>query len=109
MTTDQYRREGTEAIRMAAAPMWKGPGETPHRYSPDYMAQGDCQVCGHHREAHQSAPDAVARLVEAATVLGPWISASLSDPHTHAGEDYTRDADAFLVALAAMEASHDRT
>ena len=57
----------------------------------------------------RTAPDAVARLVEAATVLGPWISASLSDPHTHAGEDYTRDADAFLVALAAMEASHDRT
>ena len=150
---------------LEAASMWKGPGETPHRYSPDYMAQGDCRVCGHHREAHQSAPDAVARLwhaarlgldmarandltntaetimeamnavecpckgsdemcpcqnrrtapdavarlVEAATVLGPWISASLSDPHTHAGEDYTRDADAFLVALAAMEASHDRT
>lgn len=60
------------------------------------------------REA-SATPDAVARLVEAATVLGPWISASLSDPHTHAGEDYTRDADAFLVALAAMEASHDRT
>ena len=56
-----------------------------------------------------AAQHAVARLVEAATVLGPWISASLSDPHTHAGEDYTRDADAFLAALAAMEASHDRT
>ena len=52
-----------------------------------------------------AAQHAVARLVEAATVLGPWISASLSDPHTHAGGDYTRDADAFLVALAAMEAS----
>ena len=85
-------REGTEAIRMAAAPMWKGPGETPHRYSPDYMAQGDCQVCGHHREAHQSAPDAVARLVEAALrelvaaceaypVNIPRADAALDDAH----------------------------
>ena len=59
-------RKGAETIRMAAASMWKGPGETPHRYSPDYMAQGDCQVCGHTREAHQSAPDPVSRLMEAA-------------------------------------------
>ena len=45
---------------------WRGPGEIAHRYSPDWMAQGDCQICGHTREAHQPAPDAVARLVEAA-------------------------------------------
>ena len=31
---------------------WKGPGEKPHVYSPDYMAMGDCRVCGHVREAH---------------------------------------------------------
>lgn len=33
---------------------WKGPGEKPHRYSPDYMALGDCQVCGHTAEAHNA-------------------------------------------------------
>ena len=54
---------------LAAASTWKGPGETPHRYSPDYMAQGDCQVCGHTWEAHQPDPDPVARLVEAAMYL----------------------------------------
>lgn len=54
---------------LEAASMWKGPGETPHPYYPDYMAQGDCQICGHPREAHQSAPDAVARLVEAAQTV----------------------------------------
>ena len=73
---------------------------------PDHEITGD-EMCP--CQNRRPAPDAVARLVEAATVLGPWISASLSDPHTHAGEDYTRDADAFLVALAAMEASDDRT
>ena len=46
---------------LAKASMWKGPGETPHRYSPDYMAQGDCQVCGHTREAHQSRLEAYGR------------------------------------------------
>lgn len=49
--------EEARAIAMrdarAAAGGWKGPGEKPHRYSPDYMAQGDCQICGHTREAHQ--------------------------------------------------------
>ena len=64
MTPDQYRLEGARAMQEAAS-TWKGPGETPHRYSPDYMAQGDCKICGHTREAHQSAPAPVARLVEA--------------------------------------------
>lgn len=32
---------------------YTGPGEKPHRYSPDIMAQGDCRVCGHTKEAHQ--------------------------------------------------------
>ena len=50
---------------LAAASVWKGPGETPHRYSPDYMSQGDCRVCGHTREAHQPAPDPVMGLVKA--------------------------------------------
>ena len=31
---------------------WKGPGEKPHEYSPDYMAMGDCRICGHTYEAH---------------------------------------------------------
>ena len=31
---------------------WKGPGESPHSYSPDPMAMGDCQICGHTYEAH---------------------------------------------------------
>lgn len=68
-----WLNDEAEAIRaiaptdvLAAASAWKGPGETPHRYSPDYMSQGDCRVCGHTREAHQPAPDAVARLFEAA-------------------------------------------
>ena len=45
-----------DEARALVASIWKGPGETPHRYSPDYMAQGDCQICGHTREAHQSRP-----------------------------------------------------
>ncbi|VDS07531.1 hypothetical protein PARHAE_00708 [Paracoccus haematequi] len=35
---------------------WNGPGEKPHEYSPDYMAMGDCRICGHTRDAHYSAP-----------------------------------------------------
>lgn len=35
------------------APEWTGPGETPHTYSPDYMAMGDCRICGHTRGAHE--------------------------------------------------------
>ena len=31
---------------------WPGPGERPHTYSPDYMAMGDCRICGHTRDAH---------------------------------------------------------
>ena len=100
MTTDQYRREGTEAIRMAAAPMWKGPGETPHRYSPDYMAQGDCQVCGHHREAHQSAPDAVARLVGALRHIAAYEP---SEKHNGNRNDLIAHA-AVETAIAAIRA-----
>lgn len=35
---------------------WNGPGEKPHEYSPDYMAMGDCRICGHTRDAHYPAP-----------------------------------------------------
>ncbi|SUZ34090.1 hypothetical protein ROE7235_03872 [Roseibaca ekhonensis] len=39
---------------------WLGPGEKPHEYKPDWIAQGDCAICGHTRDAHhvstQSAP-----------------------------------------------------
>ena len=40
---------------------WHGPGDRPHRYSPDLMAGGDdCRHCGHGYDAHvaraQSAP-----------------------------------------------------
>lgn len=31
---------------------WKGPGESPHNYSPDHEAMGDCRICGHTYEAH---------------------------------------------------------
>ena len=59
------RAEKAEAERDEAraqvASMWKGPGETPHRYSPDYMSQGDCRVCGHTREAHQNRLEAYGR------------------------------------------------
>jgi hypothetical protein len=40
------------ANRMEAA-AWTGPGDKPHAYSPGPMEMGDCQVCGHTREAHQ--------------------------------------------------------
>lgn len=32
---------------------WPGPGDKPHDYSPDYMAMGDCRICGHTEEAHR--------------------------------------------------------
>lgn len=35
---------------------WNGPGEMPHEYSPDYMAMGDCHICGHTYEAHFEPP-----------------------------------------------------
>jgi hypothetical protein len=31
---------------------WKGPGESPHHYSPDYQAMGDCRICGHTYASH---------------------------------------------------------
>ena len=34
---------------------WPGPGEKPHKYSPDPMMMGDCGVCGHTRSAHDTA------------------------------------------------------
>ena len=33
--------------------IWKGPGEYPHHYSPDIMAQGDCRICGHTARSHR--------------------------------------------------------
>lgn len=33
---------------------WKGPGEAPHIYTPDYQAMGDCRICGHVRDAHDA-------------------------------------------------------
>lgn len=36
-----------------STPAWNGPGENPHAYSPDYMAMGDCRICGHTRAAHE--------------------------------------------------------
>ncbi|MFH5773544.1 hypothetical protein ACHFJ0_04775 [Paracoccus sp. NGMCC 1.201697] len=50
---------------------WQGPGEKPHRYSPDLMAGGDdCRHCGHGWDAHQPATPPAAptdtALVEAA-------------------------------------------
>ena len=44
--------------RAEAHPTWNGPGEKPHAYSPDYMAMGDCRICGHTREAYDTKPDA---------------------------------------------------
>lgn len=50
---DHIKSEDGNAIRaMIEAKAWKGPGEKPHAYSPDYMAMGDCSVCGHTRDAH---------------------------------------------------------
>ena len=97
---------------LQTASMWKGPGETPHRYSPDYMAQGDCQVCGHTREAHQSSPDAVARLVEAAQALGAMPEGYCFCSANRVGDDrkiHEPECADLRAALAAMEASHDRT
>lgn len=31
-----------------------GPGERPHTYNPDPMMMGDCRICGHTREAHET-------------------------------------------------------
>ena len=39
------------------APEWNGPGETQHIYTPDYMAMGDCRICGHTYEAHHPRSD----------------------------------------------------
>ena len=33
---------------------WTGPGEKPHRYSPDPMMMGDCRICGHTASAHDT-------------------------------------------------------
>lgn len=60
-------------------------------------------------DLHVTTPDAVARLVEAASDLSPWISASMSDPYNPACAEYLRVAGAFLSAIAAMETNHDRT
>jgi len=50
---DHIKSEDGNAIRdMIEAKAWKGPGEKPHAYSPDYMAMGDCRICGHTRDAH---------------------------------------------------------
>lgn len=38
-----------DALKVLEQQSWQGPGETPHRYSPDYMAMGDCRICGHPR------------------------------------------------------------
>lgn len=43
---------------------WNGPGEKPHTYSPDYMAMGDCRICGHTREAHDDASHALVKAAE---------------------------------------------
>jgi hypothetical protein len=37
------------------AAKYAGPGESPHVYSPDIMAQGDCRICGHTAQAHEKA------------------------------------------------------
>lgn len=39
---------------MRDAPLkgWKGPGESPHIYTPDFQAMGDCRICGHVQVAH---------------------------------------------------------
>lgn len=53
---------------------WTGPGTERHVYSPNAMMMGDCDVCGHTAEAHNSRPappvvhgwpdrEAVARIV----------------------------------------------
>lgn len=38
--------------KLIEAVAWEGPGEKPHLYFPDYMAMGDCRICGHVRDAH---------------------------------------------------------
>ncbi|ARC35497.1 hypothetical protein A6J80_03080 [Paracoccus yeei] len=57
-------REAPPAAQEPVA--WQGPGEKPHEYSPDYMAMGDCRICGHDYEAHHPSPPACQQ--EAVTV-----------------------------------------
>lgn len=53
------RDVATDALKSQPAPApaqdkWEGPGEAPHKYSPDYTAQGDCRICGHTWDTHQA-------------------------------------------------------
>lgn len=89
-----------DPAEVLARVVWKGPGEIAHRYSPDWMAQGDCQICGHTQEAHQPAPDAVVRLGEAMKHLHDIINCG----NCSGSRQSARLA---LRALAAMETSHD--
>ena len=53
-SNEQAQERADKAEPLKPFSNWAGPGETPHEYSPDYQAMGDCSICGHVREAHEA-------------------------------------------------------
>ena len=92
MTNDQYRREGAEAMREAIALGFVGHVRENVRRTP--------------LPTDTTAPDAVARLVEAAKALRPYLRWTIGPESPGHHPTMPSAVDAFLIALAAME-THD--
>ena len=113
MTPDQYRREGAEAMREAAAEACAdypitAPDETEWTLYDEQLAHS--QACIRAIDVDEvlarlsPAPDAVARLVEAARAGLNYLENTEGEFGITLGS-----ATGLRAALAAMEASHDRT